>query len=68
MPSQGVLRASCRQEAEKDDNLSLLDRITPPLLRKYHAKGIFTVNQLSYLFRPRRSRKKVKRPVRIQWR
>jgi transposase len=38
--------------------------MTPRLLRKYHDKGIFTVRQLSYVYRPRRSRKKDRRQVR----
>jgi len=32
--------------------------MTPKVMRKYHKKGIFTINQLSYLFKPRRQRKK----------
>src|SRR3990172_4126114 len=57
-------RDYCRQRAEKEDTLRVLDRITPPLLQKYHGKGVFTVHQLSFLFKPRRSRRKAKRPVR----
>jgi predicted RecB family nuclease len=57
-------RDACQQQAEREDNLSLLDRMTPKLMRKYHDKGIFTVKQLSHLFKPRRSRKKAKRQVR----
>ncbi|MEX1095476.1 MAG: IS66 family transposase [Planctomycetales bacterium] len=57
-------RDNCRPLAEAEDSLSLLDRMTPKLIRQYHDKGISTVHQLSYLFRPRRSRKKGKRPVR----
>jgi predicted RecB family nuclease len=57
-------RDTCLQKAEAEDNLSLLDRMTPKLLRKYHDKGIFTVRQLSHLHRPRRSRKKGRRTVR----
>jgi hypothetical protein len=38
--------------------------MTPKLMRKYQEKGIFTVKQLSFIYRPRRSRKKVKRQVR----
>jgi predicted RecB family nuclease len=57
-------RDSCLEQAEREDNLSLLDRMTPKLMRKYHDKGIFTVTQLSYLYKPRRSRKKGKHPVR----
>ncbi len=57
-------RDACLQQAEKEDNLSLLDRMTSKQMRKYHNKGIFTVRQLSYIYKPRRSRKKAKRQVR----
>jgi predicted RecB family nuclease len=57
-------RDACLQQAEAADNLSLLDRMTPKLLRKYHDKGIFTIRQLSHAYRPRRSRKKDRRQVR----
>jgi predicted RecB family nuclease len=57
-------RDCCRRLAETEDSLSLLDRMTPKLMRKYHEKGISTVHQLSHLFRPRRSRIRGKRPVR----
>ena len=56
-------RDACLQQAEKEDNLTLLDRMTPKLMRKYRDKGIFTVTQLSYIYNPRRSRKKAKRQV-----
>lgn len=51
-------RRQCKETAEKLDDLSLLDRMTPKAINKYHKKGIFTVQQLSYLFRSRRIRKK----------
>jgi predicted RecB family nuclease len=57
-------RDACLQQAEREDNLTLLDRMTPELMRKYRNKGIFTVTQLSYIYKPRRSRKKAKRQVR----
>jgi predicted RecB family nuclease len=57
-------RDACLQQAEKEDNLTLLDRMTPKQVRKYHDKGIFTVKQLSHIFKPRRSRKNAKRQVR----
>jgi len=57
-------RDACLQQAEKEDNLTLLDRMTPKLMQKYGDKGIFTVRQLSHIYRPRRSRKKAKRQVR----
>ena len=54
-------RALCRGKAETEDDLSLLDRITPKIMQRYHKKGIFTVTQLSYAFKPRRSRKQPKK-------
>jgi predicted RecB family nuclease len=57
-------RDACHQQAERADNLSLLDRMTPKLLRQYHDKGIFTIRQLSHLYKPRRSRKKAQRQAR----
>jgi len=48
----------CRQKAEKEDNLSLLGKMTQKVVRRYEKKGIFTVKQLSYVFNPRRRRKK----------
>ena len=57
-------RDACLQQAEKEDNLSLLDRMTHKQMRKYHDKGIFTVRELSHIYKPRRSRKNAKRQVR----
>lgn len=48
----------CLDQALKKDDLSLLHRMTPKVMQKYHKKGIFTIQQLSYLFRPRRRRKR----------
>jgi len=50
--------AYCKMKAKKEDNLSLLDRATSKIISKYNKKGIFTIQQLSYLYRPRRSRKR----------
>ncbi len=49
----------CKAVAQREDNLSLLDRITPKEKRKYERRGIFTIKQLSYLFRPRKPRKRI---------
>src|SRR5712692_4569257 len=54
-------RTVCRDQAEKADDLSQLDHMTPKIMRQYHKKGIFTVKQLSYVFKPRRSRKQTKK-------
>jgi predicted RecB family nuclease len=59
-------RHACYKQAEQEDHLSLLDRMTPKVMQRYHRKGIFTVHQLSYLFTPRRRRKGSKpQPVRF---
>ena len=44
----------CRQIATEADDLSLLAKIDAKERQGYHEKGIFTVKQLSYTFRPRR--------------
>ena len=51
-------RDHCVHEAQKGDSLSLLERMTPKLIRRYQKKGIFTVTQLSYVYKPRHRRKK----------
>ena len=54
------LKNARREQAVAADDLSLLDRMTPKAIRQYHGKGIFTVNQLSYTFHPRRKSKRAK--------
>ncbi len=36
--------------------------MTPKSIRQYERKGIFTVKQLSYLFKPRKRKKRAKNP------
>jgi len=56
----------CQTQAEKEDNLSLLDRASAKVLQHYEKKGIFTVKQLSYLYKPRRRNKRAKKvPLRL---
>jgi len=50
----------CRQKAIEKDELSLLARMTDKERKKLHGKGIFTITQLSYTFRPRRRPKRMK--------
>jgi len=52
-----AFRDHCRAEAEKSDSLFLLDKMTPKVAAKYQKKGILTLAQLSYVYRPRRRRK-----------
>jgi len=47
-------RARCRQKAMEKDDLSLLANMTEKQRKKLRSKGIFTVTQLSFTFRPRR--------------
>ena len=51
-------RVGCLAQAERDDDLSLLDRMTPKARLRYHNRGIFTVRQLSYVYKPRRRGKR----------
>ena len=48
----------CYEKAKEVDHLSLLSRMRMRDIAKLNSRGIFTVNQLSYTFRPRRRRKK----------
>jgi len=49
-----AFRDSCRATLVERDDLSLLQGIKPKEILKLRNKGIFTVTQLSYTFRPRR--------------
>lgn len=60
--SQCSFENICKRQAQKEDNLSLLDRITPKQINKLEKKGIFTVKQLSFIYKPRGRNKKVKNP------
>ena len=50
----------CRQKAIEKDDLSLLAGMSEKERKKLHSKGIFTVTQLSYTFRPRRRPKRLR--------
>ena len=52
-------QAQCRQKAIEKDDLSLLSSMTEKERKKFNGKGIFTVTQLSYTFRPRRRPKRL---------
>jgi len=57
----------CRQKAVEEDDLSLLVGISADERNRYRGKGIFTVKQLSYTFRPRRTPKRAKKPARPRY-
>jgi predicted RecB family nuclease len=50
----------CRQKAVDRDDLSLLGNMTEKERAGFNSKGIFTVTQLSYTFRPRHRPKELK--------
>jgi predicted RecB family nuclease len=54
-------RQRCHTQAEKADDISLLEGVGEKELKKYNRKGIFTLTQLSCTFRPRKRGKRVKR-------
>lgn len=53
----------CRQQAKETDDLSLLSGMSEKERAQHRSKGIFTVTQLSYTFRPRRTPKRAKNPA-----
>jgi len=53
-------QAHCRQKAIELDDLSLFSGMSAQERARHRSKGIFTVNQLSYTFRPRRQAKREK--------
>ncbi len=57
-------QSSCKETATKEDSLSLLGGMTKKQILKLEKKGIFTIKQLSYLYRPRK-RGRRSRQVRV---
>ncbi len=53
-------QARCRKIAIEKDDLSLLANMSAKERQKLRSKGIFTVTQLSYTFRPRRRPKRLR--------
>ena len=52
---------TCVEHEKKADSLALLPKMPIKLQKKYEAKGIFTIKQLSHLYKPRRRRRRSKR-------
>ena len=57
----------CRQKAIETDDLSLLSGMTENERASHRSKGIFTVTQLSYTFRPRKTPKRAKNPAKPRY-
>src|ERR1035437_52031 len=58
--SECEFRDGCRQKALEKDDLCLLGGMSAKERHKLRGKGIFTVTQLAYTFRPRRRPKKLR--------
>ena len=58
--SECEFQEQCRQKAIEKDDLSLLAGMTEKERKKLNSKGIFTITQLSYIFRPRRRPKRMR--------
>jgi predicted RecB family nuclease len=56
---QCEFRDQCRKKAIETDDLSLLAGLTDKERTRLNRRGIFTVHQLSYTFRPRRRAKRL---------
>ena len=57
--SECVFQERCRKQATEKNDLSLLSHMTDKDVARFKRKGIFTVHQLSYTFRPRRRIKRL---------
>ena len=58
---QCQFQKSCKIIAERENNLSLIG-LNSKQIRKYETKGIFTVKQIAYLYKPRKRKKRSKNP------
>jgi predicted RecB family nuclease len=58
--SECEFQEQCHKKAIEKDELSLLARMTEKERKKLNTKGIFTITQLSYTFRPRRRPRRLK--------
>src|SRR5262249_20333702 len=58
--NQCEFRERCRKVAMEKDELSLLSGMSEKERTKLHSRGIFTITQLSYTFRPRRRRRELR--------
>jgi predicted RecB family nuclease len=58
-----AFRERCREQAIREDNLSLLRGIGEKTIKRYARKGILTLTQLAHTFRPRRRGKRADTPL-----
>ena len=58
---------SCHQKLKEKDCISLLGNMTAATIVKYHKRGIFTILQLSHLFKLKRKRNRPQNPNNFLW-
>lgn len=58
-----AFRNRCRDQAIREDNLSLLRGIGEKTIKRYARRGILTLTQLAHTFRPRRRGKRADSPL-----
>jgi len=59
-------RERCRDQAIREDNLSLLRGVAEKTIKRYARKGVLTLTQLAHTFRPRRRGKRADAPLRLR--
>jgi predicted RecB family nuclease len=61
-----AFRDRCRDQAIREDNLSLLRGISEKTIKRYARKGVLTLTQLAHTFRPRRRGKRTDAPLKLR--
>ena len=59
-------RDRCRDQAIREDNLSLLRGVGEKASKRYARKGVLTLTQLAHTFRPRRRGKRADSPLKLR--
>jgi predicted RecB family nuclease len=59
-------RDRCRDQAIREDNLSLLRGVGKETVKRYARKGVLTLTQLAHTFRPRRRGKRADTPPKLR--
>jgi predicted RecB family nuclease len=59
-------RDRCREQAIREDSLSLLRGVGEKTIKRYARKGVLTLTQLAHTFRPRRRGKRADAPLRLR--
>jgi predicted RecB family nuclease len=61
-----AFRDRCRDQAIREDNLSLLRGIVEKTIKRYARRGVLTLTQLAHTFRPRRRGKRTDAPLKLR--